>query len=628
MADHDEYLEQVKALLEKGRREEAVGPATTRDTRNVRNPALHLLWADALEELGLAEDLILELNLAIRDDPDNLEPYPRLAEVLLDEGYPHRAAKVWEALSKREPHVPEHYELMGEALREAKEFDRARDAFNLGWERTKDDRFKALLKDLGFLEGLDEPPEAEPKDPSLTPGQHDLVTFTTLFASREGVFARQWVSPTGESGYTPVHEPLTHKVAENHIIGNYTIGAYPVRLDNTVNYIAFDLDAAKFVVSKAITSEKAWRSVMKTVHDTACRLLDLAAANDVPMYIEDSGFKGRHCWVFPESPVPAGVARKFGTLLRNQLLPLPAEVTVEVFPKQGSVRRGGLGNLIKLPLGIHKRTGKRSLFLDPDGSPATNQLALLRSVDKASKHAIYATAQRLQSEVAREPQPGERPEADEASQAPRLQPLPTPQLPYDPERDPMFQALMLKCPVLKAIVDKVNREGAVSNEESLVLIHTLGHLEHGADAVNHVFERCMNADPALFLKSGLKGNPMSCPKIRSRVPEITRSRNCNCAFDLTANLYPTPIIHVRTQGGERDYGPIGLTVDSMRFQQLLSDYLRLGKQLKETEILMRKYEKKLRDFFEESGVDSVPTHMGKLRMFKNDADEVTFSLEI
>jgi len=186
--------------------------------------------------------------------------------------------------------------------------------------------------------------------------------------------------PHRESGYTPIQEPLTLKVAENHILGNHTVGVYPVRLDNTVNFIAFDLDLAKFAVQRAITSQRAWEALLAKVRQTACRLLDLAAAQELPAYLEDSGFKGRHVWIFLESPLPAGVAKKCGDLLAAQLLPLPPEVAVEVFPKQATVKPGSLGNLIKLPLGLHRRTGKRPLFLHPDGRPYDDRFALLGAV--------------------------------------------------------------------------------------------------------------------------------------------------------------------------------------------------------------------------------------------------------
>lgn len=623
----NKLIEQVRNRIADGLPEEAVAMARTRDTRGVRDSDLHVAWADLLEELGMVEEVILELNLAIRDDPERLELYPRLAEVFVDQGLLHRAVKVWNALIRKEPLEPRWYEGLGEALKEQREFEKARDVYQTALEKTTDPRFSALLRDLGFLQGQDRP-HAEAQEPeALLPQKHQLVTFTSLFSGREGVYARQWVSPTGESGYSPVEEPLTLKVAENHILGNYTVGVYPVRLDNTVNFVAFDFDAAKFAVKKAITREKAWKALVAKVHSAAGKLMDLAASHDVPVYIEDSGFKGRHVWIFLESPIPAGVAKKFGDTLVSLLPAIPAEVTVEVFPKQGSVRRGGLGNLIKLPLGVHKRTGKRGIFVEPNGQPVPDQLGLLENVSRAGRKSLYALIQRFHEHpAAPRPAPAAGEHEPEPSES-REPVLPSPPEEYDLDRDPQFQALMLKCPTLQAIVEKVNRTSTLSSDETQVLIHTLGHMDQGPQAMNDLFRRCVNTDPALFLKSKLRGNPMSCPKIRARVPEISSAVPCNCTFDLSVNLYPTPLIHVHNLG--RGHAtPLGLTVDSLQFQNLVQDYLKLRKQYREISLLIDRYEERLIRFFEDAGVESVQTPTGKLTMVKQEGVKASFTLDL
>jgi hypothetical protein len=628
MDDVQEILSRTRARLSDGEIDQATVLARDRDTRTVRDSDLHLAWADLLEELGLMDEVILELNLAIRDDPERLEIYPRLAEVLLDQGQAHRAARVWEALVKREPQEPRWYEGLATALKEAKDFAQAREVYTAALAQTGDVRFKAMLKDMGFLGGEEQVREDVEHPEQIAPQQHHLVTFTSLFAGREGSYARQWVSPTGESGYTPVEEPLSLRVAENHIAGNYTIGVYPVRLDNTVNFIAFDFDVAKFAVNKAITSERAWNSVMGKVHAVACRLMDEAAANDIPVYLEDSGFKGRHAWIFLETPVQAGVAKRFGETLVSRLSPIPSEVTVEVFPKQASVRKGGLGNLIKLPLGIHRRTGKRALFIEPSGEAVADQLNLLETVSRANRRQIYGLIQRLHAA----PTPAVASPTHESVES-MPEPAREPELPvsheeYNLDLDTQFQFLVSKCAVVRAIVDSANRTSMLSRDETQVLIHTLGHLDRGPDAVNEIFRRCVNADLSLMLKSRLRGNPMSCPKIRTRVPELTSRVPCNCVFDLSVNLYPTPLIHVTSVSRARSVAPIGLTVESLQFQNLVQDYIKLRKQLRETQLLLQRYEEQLMKFFDEAGVQSAQTPTGKLSICRHDDGKVTFTLDI
>jgi hypothetical protein len=625
----------VRDRISEGKIDEAVELSAQRATRDVRDHDVHVAWADALEELGLMDDVILELNLAIRDDPERLEVYRRLGEVFLDQGQPQRAVKVYSALVSKAPSAADHYIGLGEAYKDAKDFEKARETYKDAFEKTGDPRFKGLIRDLGFLDGdQGAPEERTPAVFPVAPTPHQLVTFTALFAGREGVHARQWVSPTGESGYNPVEEPFSPKVAENHILGNYTVGVYPVRLDNTVNFVAFDFDASKFAVRNAISNSRAWDALMGKTRQAACRLLDAAARHDIPMRLEDSGFKGYHAWVFLETPVPAGVAKKFGETLAAQILPLPNEITVEVFPKQGSVRRGGVGSLIKLPLGVHRRTGKRALFIEPNGEPVEDQLGMLDAVVKASRGSVYGLIQRVQGrgftvvsgpQPAEDvPEPGPEPEWEPEPQSRRAPLVDT----YDLDRDPQFQYLIAKCATLRAVIESVNRTSTLSSEETQVIIHTLGHLERGPDAVNELFRRCINADPALFLKSKLRGNPMSCPKIRARVPGITSKVACNCVFDLSVNLYPTPLIHVSAMSAKSAVSPLGLTVDSMRFQNLVQEYLQLRRRFRETRLLLDRYEKELTSFFEEAGVNSVETPTGKLSIVKKEGGEVSFTLDM
>ncbi len=59
------------------------------------------------------------------------------------------------------------------------------------------------------------------------------------------------VRSNGQGGYTPVHEPLTPAVIRNHLLGNFTAGVYPIRLDGTATFFAVDLDIDKQALRRA-----------------------------------------------------------------------------------------------------------------------------------------------------------------------------------------------------------------------------------------------------------------------------------------------------------------------------------------------------------------------------------------
>ena len=523
MRDRTEWLvDQARQAFENGQIEISREIATQRKTKSVHDADYHVRWADMLDELGMPNEAIRELNYAIRDNPDRLDVYPRLAEVLMDENQPHRSAKVWKALVAREPSCPGHYKGWGLALREAGELEQARAVYEDALIQTGDASFKGLLKDFGPASNEERQPPPPTSPNQVVPERHHLVTFASLFESREGVYARQWVSPTGETGYTPVEEPLTMKVAENHLIGNITVGVYPVRLDNSVNFIAFDVDIAQHAIRRAITNKKDWETLVQKVHKVACNVVDIGAAHEIPVYLEDSGFKGRHCWIFLEQPIPAGLALQFGASLSQQLTTTPPETNLEIFPKQAWVRRGGLGNLIKLPLGIHRRTGKRALFLKPQGEPYADQMQFLEGIQRCPKSAILAFLQRYQDKPRNgthtdNKQPPQRPPRREFSPRREQRSVDV----FDLNKEAPFQYLISQCLTLNTLVELIHRSAELSSDETRVLIHTIGHLRHGPQIVNELLRRCINADPIMFMNSRLNGNPMSCPKISvPRFPDL------------------------------------------------------------------------------------------------------------
>jgi len=83
---------------------------------------------------------------------------------------------------------------------------------------------------------------------------------------------------------------------------------------------------------------------------------------EIPGYLEQSR-RGGHLWLFFEQPLPGEDARQFG----HHLLQVSSITEVELFPKQDRLTTGP-GSLVRLPLGIHRKTGIRYPFIQPDGT--------------------------------------------------------------------------------------------------------------------------------------------------------------------------------------------------------------------------------------------------------------------
>ncbi len=316
----------------------------------------HADWARLCEEAGLVNLAFSEWQLVLRDEPEHEEARWRLAQHYRERGNLARAVPLLECLLNKQPAQQAWLALLLEILREDGALPRAREALNravaAGLPAAVASTHAARLT----------PPAAEeaPTVSPLTPTDADLMRFQALFSGREDTHARQWSRPGGETGYSPVREPFTPAVARNHLLGTYTVGVYPIRLDGTCTFLAIDLDVSRASLERACTDRALAQKLRAALRTEGARLLGELRRLGLPPLYEDSGYKGRHYWIFLEQSESAEVLHYLGRLLLPRLSAgLASGLHLEFFPKQAGVSGQGLGNLIKLPLGLHRRTGRR-----------------------------------------------------------------------------------------------------------------------------------------------------------------------------------------------------------------------------------------------------------------------------
>lgn len=148
--------------------------------------------------------------------------------------------------------------------------------------------------------------------------------------------------------YAPVMEMPTERLIEKHLSGESVIGAYTLRPDNTVSWMVFDIDSNDIEKARDLT-----RKISSLLQE-------------IPHGVEFSGGKGYHIWIFFKSPVPAENVRNLGNEVRDRIgAKISGDTHVEVFPKQDRLTpHNPLGNLVKIPLGVHPLTGARSFFIN------------------------------------------------------------------------------------------------------------------------------------------------------------------------------------------------------------------------------------------------------------------------
>ena len=241
-----------------------------------------------------------------------------------------------------------------------------------------------------------------------------IALFRSLFRGREDVYSRRFESlRSGRSGYAPACSnewlpgvcekprikcadcpsrrflPVTDDVIRWHLSGAdhqgkpFTMGIYPMLLDESCCFLAVDLDGAS------------WR-------DDAAVFLATCTKLGVPAALERSrSGNGGHVWIFFDEALPAGLARRLGSLILTEAMDERPDLGFHsydrFFPNQDTLPRGGFGSLIALPLQKVPRRNGNSVFVDSDLKPLADQWAFLselRRVPSAQVEAIVARAEK------------------------------------------------------------------------------------------------------------------------------------------------------------------------------------------------------------------------------------------
>ncbi|MCU0588879.1 MAG: CRISPR-associated primase-polymerase type A1 [Syntrophobacteraceae bacterium] len=322
-----------------------------------------------------------------------------------------------------------------------------------------------------------------------------LARFLQLFQGREDCFARQWADrKAGTRGYVPVRRPMTAADVRDHVRGLRTYGIYILQQDSRVRLAVVDADLAARLRGGSLSA--ADRDLARREKSYLLeRLPESARRAGLPCLVEFSGGKGFHFWFFLAGPVPAASARQALQRLTRPLEPDLSCFTLEVFPKQDQLAGKGLGNLVKLPLGLHRGTGKRSFLVDVADRSVDAQLAALEKVEVI---------------------PPERVTAPDAP-VHKGRVVPHPSVRSWAEPFPELGLLAGACAALGQILAGCHRSRELSVREEKILLGTLGFLPRGRAILHRVLQALPDYSPHLvdYKLSRLRGTPLGCRRIHS-----------------------------------------------------------------------------------------------------------------
>ena len=248
----------------------------------------------------------------------------------------------------------------------------------------------------------------------------DAKVFFSMFWGRTDIYSKRTIKKsTGEVNYyTQCHnfwrngcpritgskikcqdcskkayKELKKEQIMDHLRGNAedatdVIGVFPLLTDDTCRFIVFDFDNHEKGAEKSdfANADDSWRDEV----DSLRKICDI---NGIDALVERSrSGRGAHLWIFFQKPIEARLARQFGNALLNK----GAEsVNLKSFrfydrmlPMQDHIPKGGVGNLIALPLQGQALKEGNSAFIDEHWNAYPDQWDVLLSKKKLSKDFI------------------------------------------------------------------------------------------------------------------------------------------------------------------------------------------------------------------------------------------------
>lgn len=476
------------------------------------HPEMSVHIGDLFRELGMGPQAAREYARALELDPSLSLAKDRVRSLGKQSLDDHSAIEDLKKVLHRNPHYREGYEQLAEHYAKAGLYGFAEKAARRALELDDSREFGQSAEKIIAVSRQ----QCEPLDYS----DADLTVFLNLFKGRTNAHARQWVDERGRAGFLRVERPIGEADVKKHIDGVETLAVYPVTENDAVWFIVFDVDVAKRAILTS-DEDRVARLVEKTQGDilrikTVCRELGL------PFYIEDSGYKGRHGWVFFDRELDAAKSILLGQeILKRAGDPLE-DLVWEIFP-HGKIDRRQC--LMKLPLGVNRKNNRRCLFIEDDGTPVAEPFFMLRNIKKLGENRAENTAGDMRREM---------------------------QSPIEIRTNGEIAApdgvkeMVNKCGVLNHLILKAKDTNYLTHYERVCLLYTITFAgEVGNEFLHKVISLCLNYNRQFTQRhiDRRKESPISCAKIMENFSDLGE-RFCGCKFNVPPRGYPSPVLYI------------------------------------------------------------------------------------
>lgn len=382
-------------------------------------------------------------------------------------------------------------------------------------------------------------------------------------------------------------EPVEHmdsKGLSSMITDGVELAVDVIGKDKRTTYCVFDIDVNRQTILEHGDDSGVFNALILKTFEVAISISAALVKLGIRSYLESSGYKGYHLWVFWKSPVSVKDLKAF----YNSILPgieIPEGVHIEKFPaSEEPVQK------IKLPGCIHSVSGKRSFFVTDTGKQI-EESEILEFVENDFP-ANHETAKKSDKK-------------------------PEPAIPAH------ISAIANKCAVIAAIVKRAEKDHYLNYHEKSALLYTFGCLgDEGRKHIHRILSGCMDYNYSITEKelercAGLY--PIGCKKLFERFEDNYPNCKCSCTFDLP-KMYPSPVCHaIKVKPGcymppktEEKLGHFKQGSAKMRINELISKYAELTKKSAEVHQQQSVCGEQIDLIFERNGVTEMNTDIGKV----------------
>lgn len=446
---------------------------------------------------------------------------------------------------------------------------------------------------------------------------NNINVFMNLFVGREDIYKEE-KEYRGNRRFEEVLSPLEENEVRLHLNEIKTLATYVQRNNATVHFMVFDIDISKKILLQVEYESEIFKEYMKKTGQIAVDICCYLEKKGIKAYIEYSGYRGYHVWVFFDS----WISVRYVNMLEDMVLEhieIPQDCTVEVIPNKTHLKPGKFGQAIKLPYGVHSKTGKRSRMLEKD-------LGEIEDIDSWLKDIATCSLNTLKKVLSCADAHGR----DKTIVSSVKAEVTIPELELK-EMDSGIRVVMENCSLMRYLYMKAKTTGYLVHGERLSILYVFGHLgEEGKRFVHKVMEFTLNYQYHItdrFIQK-LPQKPISCIKLREQYSKITAEYGCSCAFKRTKNCYPSPVLHAVKLSDEIDIEvtiPISRNMTKERakdiqnemnihnnVQNLAQRVLELKKQKRGVDRSIAKLEKELSDIFDSNQIECLEIEMGML----------------